>query len=198
MIKTVLFDLGNVFISVEPDHFWEKLGLRTLAQRSPYDTKVRSASQLFERGEISANEFFVLQEGMFEKKFTLPQLHAAFDSILITPIEGMELLVTNVQTRARTALVSNTNAVHWEACLKNIRVLSKLQAHYLSYEIKAMKPDPNFYAYVIKKEKFAPEEMLFVDDVEENVKGAEKAGMRAHQFTTVARLSDALKQYGVI
>lgn len=62
----------------------------------------------------------------------------------------------------------------------------------LSGDTGYVKPDQRAYEFVAKKLGFVPEECTFVDDLERNVQGAERAGMTAHLHTTNADTSDWL------
>lgn len=48
---------------------------------------------------------------------------------------------------------------------------------YLSYELKCMKPDKEIFYKMLTSENFNPDETLFCDDGEVNLKGAEKVGL---------------------
>jgi putative hydrolase of the HAD superfamily len=198
VVNVVLFDLGNVLVRFTPETFWRSLELSSLNQQFPFAAKVKTLSNQFERGELSADDFFHRLGKIFDGKFSVPKLQKAFSSVLTKPIGGMESVLTNVQTRARVGLVSNTNEFHWDYCQRSIPAIRRIQAHYLSFKIRAMKPDPKFYSHVIEAEKLPAEQMLFVDDVGENVAGAERAGMRVHLFKTVKLLAETLREYDLL
>ena len=44
------------------------------------------------------------------------------------------------------------------------------------------KPDPEIYKYTLEKLDILPEESVFIDDLEENIKGAEAVGIRGIIF----------------
>ena len=48
----------------------------------------------------------------------------------------------------------------------------------ISAEAKASKPDSRIYKILIDKYSLVPEECLFIDDLEINVKAAEQTGMK--------------------
>ena len=50
-------------------------------------------------------------------------------------------------------------------------------AMYRSYEAKYMKPDENFFRYVLSQEKIMPEECLFIDDGPRNCCAASELGL---------------------
>ena len=50
---------------------------------------------------------------------------------------------------------------------------------FFSFELKTLKPSPEFYTTVMKEIGLAPEEMLFIDDSQKNVDGAIEVGLPA-------------------
>ena len=52
----------------------------------------------------------------------------------------------------------------------------------VSSDIKMIKPSPAIYEYILKTYDLNPEECLFIDDVEVNVKAAEAAGIKGFVF----------------
>ena len=48
---------------------------------------------------------------------------------------------------------------------------------YRSYEVKYMKPDENFFRYVLSQEQIMPEECLFIDDGPRNCCAASELGL---------------------
>lgn len=52
----------------------------------------------------------------------------------------------------------------------------------VSADIHITKPDIRIYNYLLKKYSLRAEECLFIDDRADNVEGAIRAGMKAHQF----------------
>jgi len=61
-----------------------------------------------------------------------------------------------------------------------------------------MKPDPLIYLTLCERFGLTPEECLFIDDNQDNVRGAEVIGMQGHVFTTAARLEAELADRGVL
>ena len=51
-----------------------------------------------------------------------------------------------------------------------------------SYNVKMKKPNAEIYNYTLKKLGIEPEEAVFIDDLEENVKGAEVVGIKSIIF----------------
>jgi hypothetical protein len=61
-----------------------------------------------------------------------------------------------------------------------------------------MKPAHGFYDAIIKDQKIFPSQMLFIDDLTENVKAEKYAGMQAIQFESTGQLEAELKKLGIL
>ncbi len=61
-----------------------------------------------------------------------------------------------------------------------------------SCELGVVKPDPAIYLHTVKKLGVAPDQALFIDNLEKNVVGAEAVGLHANLFQTVEQLQGDL------
>ena len=51
-----------------------------------------------------------------------------------------------------------------------------------SCDIHIIKPDEGIFKYILNKYNLKAEECLFIDDIESNIKGAEKVNMKGEVF----------------
>jgi putative hydrolase of the HAD superfamily len=68
----------------------------------------------------------------------------------------------------------------------------------MSYKIKSIKPEPGIYHYLIDTYQIDPKQSLFIDDLPQNVEGAQRVGLQAIQFHSSAKLEDDLKNLGLL
>lgn len=61
------------------------------------------------------------------------------------------------------------------------------------YRINRRKPEAAFFLYILEKEGFGAEDAIFIDDREENVKGAEKLGIKSILFESADKLEEKMK-----
>ena len=61
--------------------------------------------------------------------------------------------------------------------------------------IISIKPDEKIYRHILEKYKLNAEECLFIDDVEVNVEGAKKVGMKAEIFKE--NYDEIIKKYNL-
>ena len=67
----------------------------------------------------------------------------------------------------------------------------------VSAEIGVLKPDPRIYQWLIDEADIAPQECVFLDDVEHNVAGAKAVGMDALLFTDADKARADLRALGL-
>ncbi len=196
--RLLLFDLGNVLVTFDPDMFSKTLGLDPGASKYHYESNVRDLTNSFESGRCSTDGYFAALRAHLNYRFEEPLLRKAFLSVLTEPIPGMEALVRKTTAKLPAALVSNTNEYHFSSVLPRIHALDCLPKRYLSYQLGAIKPLPEFYDCVKKGETIDPGEMLFIDDVQRNVEAANDAGMAGYLFRGAEELEKHLKNLGVL
>jgi putative hydrolase of the HAD superfamily len=197
-ICTVLFDLGNVIGYIDFSAFWRDLGFLRAEEIGPFRDGYTSLTLQYETGYISTDAYLNGLRTVFNNKFTIIQLEQAFSCIIQQPVEGMTDIVKRISTIHRTALVSNTNEIHYKLSLTKFEGLKIFQKHYLSYQLHMMKPARGFYDAIIKDQGILPSKMLFIDDIAENVKAAKSAGMQVIRFESTGQLEDTLKTLGIL
>ncbi len=200
-IKAVIFDLGRVIIDV-------KFNPQTL-KFFGIDSDTRDAEKIlgkafqnelfrkFNAGRISAKEFY----RAFNKQFDLNLDYEAFAQKwcdIFEPVEGMEELFLKVKQKLPVGILSDTDVLHWNYCLKNFPFLRLIEKPTLSFEIGALKPDAICFRKAAQNVGYLPEQCLFIDDRPVNVEGARRTGMQAIVFENAARLKEELKSFGII
>lgn len=197
-IKSILFDLGNVLAYIDFDAFWRSLGYYQPKEIAPFKDGYNVWTFRYETGNISTDEYLKRLQSVFNNRFTLAQLKHAFGSIILDPVDGMKEIVKKVSQTHRTALVSNTNEIHYTMSRAKFDVLKMLPKHYLSFRLHVMKPAKEFYTAIIKDEGIIASEILFIDDKIENIEGALLVGMKAIKFENVSQIEMALKTFTLI
>jgi putative hydrolase of the HAD superfamily len=68
----------------------------------------------------------------------------------------------------------------------------------LSYELGFCKPEPEIYHEALRRGGVTANQCLFIDDLAENVRGAEAIGMRTIQFQGFDDLNARLRKLGML
>jgi len=200
MIKTVFCDLGNVLVKVDrPKAFQllsEYLGL-------PPEILVAPAAQAlelgFERGELSEAEYLTRVKTFLPSKNHITI--AGLVELWQTPFEydwSVWELIQQVRLKVPVILLSNTNPLHIRAIRQKFDLFAYLDGWVLSYEVRALKPEAAIYQTALNKVGCQPAEALLIDDLPENVSGAQDVGMQAYQFVEIGALKQFLCQLNLI
>jgi putative hydrolase of the HAD superfamily len=146
--------------------------------------------RLLETGEIEPAEFerrFGPRLGITETEGLIERMFAA-----VGPDEDVIAAVRSARDAGvRTGLISNS----WGTSIYDPDALEGMfDEIVISGDVGLHKPQPEIYKLAAERLGAAPEECVFVDDLRENVRGAEEVGMTAvlHRNTaaTVARLEE--------
>lgn len=202
-IKAIITDLGGVLIDVDKERTctgFAKHSALSLAQiRKHFSPTVMKGHEIeLGTGKISPKRFYEL----VSRDLRLKGLNFnAFDKIFagrFTRKEGTLTIVKKLSRKYPVALLSNTNEMHypyWSKVLGGDMNLFKELI--LSFQVGLMKPDKEMFLAAAERLKVKPEQCVFIDDVQEYVEAARKAGMRGIRFTSAAQLETDLKGLGV-
>lgn len=200
----ILFDLGNVLVHLDLPR---GLGyLRRLAgSRAPAD--LRGAEVFFgapslacNQGTLAPMDFLAALARQLQLPFpgAAEALRAAWCDIF-TPWPEMEALADEVLAAGHRAyLASNTDPIHFAFLRERMPVLGRLDACFLSYEARLLKPDPEFFRALLAQHQLAASECVFLDDRPDNVAAAVSVGIRAEVHSgDVSRARAFLREAGV-
>jgi len=191
--KAVIFDLGKVLI-----HFDFKRGYQALEGLCPYPAaeipKRIGSSDLverFETGMVEPRDFVAQLSRILGLKVDYDGFCAIWNSIFTDPLIP-EAMLEGLAARYRLLLLSNTNAIHFEAIRRNYPLLRHFHALILSYEVKAMKPQAAIFEKAVELAGCRPEECFYTDDIAAYVEAARALGIDAVQFHSAAQIQEEL------
>lgn len=199
MIRGVIFDFGNVICSFDVDiflgtlHEWSGLDVETLRDRI-YGSRLHSG---YERGEISSEEFHREVVRRIGIDVPVDELADRFSDIF-TPLESTHRLIRALKGKYRLGLLSNTNEWHFLRHIRKVPVFPLFDSVTLSFEVGALKPEPEIYLDALRKLSLPPEECVFIDDIGIYAEGAAVVGIRGIQYTGPEELVRELSSLGVI
>jgi glucose-1-phosphatase len=186
-IKNIVFDLGNVLLNLDFDasiRAFQKLGLNS----EVVNKQQAYADPIFyelETGKTTPEEFRIqVRRILNNPEATDQQIDDAWCAMIRDipekRVEMLKVLAKNYDVY----LFSNTNAIHIKRLHKEFREMYGIEfpslfvKDFYSHEIHERKPDLNSYLKVIELSGIIPAKTLFVDDLEKNILGAEKAGLK--------------------
>ncbi|MDB5091870.1 MAG: putative Haloacid dehalogenase-like hydrolase, partial [Mucilaginibacter sp.] len=151
-----------------------------------------------ERGEITDAEFFASLRSKFVVDLTDAQFAQGWNATFIGEMPGIRPLLAAAAKRFPLYAFSNTNNAHSNHILEHFAdILEIFDEIFLSSRIGHRKPDREAYEHVVQAIGVRPAEVLFFDDVIENVYGAQRAGLRAIHVRSNNDITAALAELGI-
>jgi len=179
MIRTIIFDFGDVFINLDK--------AATLREMKKLKIEIISEEILqknldYEKGMISSDVFLTSYLKSFSN-LTKVQIRDSWNAILIDfpKYRYSFLKILSEKKYYQLILLSNTNEIHIDWVKENIPFYEDFKncfdAFYFSHEINFRKPDADIFEFVLEKHNLKPEECLFIDDTRENTDAASALGI---------------------
>ena len=200
MIKTLIFDLGNVIVPFDFKRAYAKIGPMCSCPVTEISRRLRSTDlvQRFETGRITEEPFVTELSALLGLKTTLSEFRDMWSSVFFEETLVPEPLISRLAGRHRMLVLSNTNPIHFSMLKSRYALLSHFDDFVLSYQVGALKPDAEIYQEAIARAGCRAEECFFTDDILVNVEAAREHGMDAVQFLSAAQLEAELKTRGVL
>ncbi len=201
----VCFDLGGVLARI--NRTWQgaakTAGIQTCLAPDPEIPLADLACfDEFQAGKLGLAEY--LDDLAVALGVNDEQALAVHNCILVTPYDGTEDLIALIkQGGSRTSCLSNTNAPHWEILRSKDHFpgIASLEFGMASHEVKMEKPNTEIFRHFEATVGAEPDEIVFFDDSEPNIKAAKALGWRAywidHEKETAPQIRRALEQEGI-
>jgi len=190
MIRALITDFGGVLVrtaNAAPRRALEaRLGL------PPHTIEGRvfggDASLRGQRGEMSFAAVWeqIGRDLELDGRMSIEEFRDLFFSADVLD-EELLAFIRGLRPALKTGLLSNAwdNARH--AFTHVYPIAGDFDAIVISAEEKVMKPDPRIYRIALERLGVQAAESVFLDDMPENVRGAEAVGMRAVQFRSTGQ-----------
>ena len=200
MIKSLIFDLGNVIVPFDFKRAYAKLGPICSCPITEISARIRSTDlvERFETGRLGAEPFVEEFSKLLGLNTTYNDFCELWTSVFFQETLLGEAFLANLRHRFRLLVLSNTNPIHFGMLKAKYPIFRHFHDFVLSYEVGALKPDSRIYREAIERSGCRPEECFFTDDILVNVEAARKHGMDAVQFLSAAQLEEELKARGVL
>ena len=200
MIKTIIFDLGNVVLSF--DHMLICEGIARYSKYSSNDVYQLGFNSevfgLYDKGKIKSEDLFqwVL------RKFDINISYDIFKSVwsdIFSLNDSVETVLSAIKKNGyNLVLVSNTNELHFDFIRQNFKVIELFDDLVLSYRIGYSKPHEEIFREALKRAGSSPEDSVYIDDIEEFCKAAEDLGINSILYRSTEQLIKGLKELGVM
>ena len=200
MIRSIVFDMGQVLIRFDRDLFIRRLGI----EGGDADALMREVFLSLEWAQL---DWGSITDGEAVRTVCarLPaRLHAAAEKLItmwerpILPIDGMEQLIAQLKAAGYGIYLLSNASVRQHEYWPSIPGAALFDGTLISADVGLIKPEPGIYDAFTAKFGLKAEECFFVDDVPMNVEGARRCGFAGVVFHgDMAELRQALRDAGV-
>ena len=185
-IKNIIFDLGGVILTLDPMQAvrrFEKIGVKDAVKRLDSYTQHGIFGDL-EHGLITAEEFRQSLSELVGREVSYEECCYAWQGYAKELPDRNKQILRKLRSEGyRLILLSNTNPymMEWVSSPdfdgEGHPVEDYMDACYLSYKLKVMKPELAFFQKVLEAEQINADETLFLDDGPRNVEAAASLGI---------------------
>ena len=201
MLKNIIFDLGNVLISFRPSEYFDK-------NNYPENIKTTILSDIFgskewrliDNGEITTSEAInsIASRSSLKKEEIAHIFNLRTD--VMFPLDLNVRLLPELKKRGfKLFYLSNFPIDIFEEIHSGYYFFKYFDGGLISSEAKYSKPDSRIYEILLEKYNLIPQESLYIDDIEINVRAAEDLGMTGlvtHGSLEISReIEDSIKNY---
>lgn len=181
MTTAVVFDIGGV-LELTPPTGWQQRWCEELGLSASRFAELLGGPGLAgSRGEIDLAGYTatVQQRLELDDARTAAFMDDLWEDYLGTPNTELLTYFTQLRDRVRTGILSNSFVGAREREQERYGFEDRCDAIAYSHEIGVLKPDPAAYTAICDLLDVAPQEVVFLDDLQRCVDGATAVGMHA-------------------
>lgn len=201
-IRNIIFDLGKVLLNLDFNasiKAFNKLGFN----RDVVDDSQAFSDRVFyelSTGKISVEKFRERIRVLINNRMiTDEELDRAWCAMILDiPASRVEML-QQLRTGYKIYLFSNTNQIHINKLYTDFyrdyqfEFSSLFEKVFYSHEIHEYKPGLSSYLKVTELAGIRPSETLFIDDLKENISGAQQAGLKTFWLKNNMEITEILQ-----
>lgn len=199
MIRAIVFDMGGVMIDLDKARCvnnFKRLGISDIEEYlDAYHQK--GFFRELEMGTITEDEFYEKCISLAAPGTTREDIRNAFLSF-IDGIQPYKLeLIKELREKYPLYVLSNNNPIVVRDFNLNCESMgvtfeNSFKKCYFSYVLKLIKPDPEFFRFVIDDIGLPAEELLFIDDSQANIDIARAQGMTGLWYDVSTNLRECV------
>jgi FMN phosphatase YigB (HAD superfamily) len=200
-IRLILFDLGNVVFDVinrNAFQYW--------AQVTPFTEEYFAEHHVpdwifhqFERGELSPVAFHEALIKYKRVELSFEDFSKGWNSIFGEVYPEVHAALQRIGDSVFLAALTNTNELHYKVwSIKYADTLKHFNKIFVSCQLGFRKPEERAFRHVQKAFNMKPHEILFFDDLVENIAKANALGMHAVQVSNPTDVTIELLNRGLM
>ena len=200
-IRLIIFDLGNVVFEVQNQNafrYWA--GLTSFTEDYFAEHHVPDwVFHQFERGELTPVEFYNALIRYKKVDLSFEDFSIGWNSIFGDVYPEIHSALKELADSVGLAALTNTNELHRQVWSKKYaETLKHFNRIFISSLLGFRKPEERAFIHVLKECNMTPHEILFFDDVFENIERANALGMHVVQVSHPTDVTTELTKRGLI
>ena len=186
MIKNIVFDVGKVLVDFDWQGFMSALNFPPeIYEKVAGATVLSELWNEFDRSKMSDCEKEIMQ--FWDNLGScIRRYEYAHDWIQSLQAQGYKVY-----------LLSNYPRRIYSQSIEELSFVEEVDGAIFSYEVQAVKPEPEIYEALLKKYHLDPTECVFLDDNRGNIIAANQLGMATIHFHTKSQAEEELRSLGV-
>lgn len=195
MIKTIIFDIGNVLAGFAWEDFFSSFGYdaETL-DRLGRATVLSPDWNEYDLGNLSDEEIlqlFIENDPSLEKE--LRRTLADFSGLLTRYDYAIPWIEELRERGYRILYLSNFSEKALRECSTVLDFVPHTDGGIFSCHVRLTKPDPAIYRLLLTRYGLTPQECVFLDDTPRNINAAEALGIHGIVFQTLSQAKNELE-----
>ena len=193
MTKAVIFDVGGVLIDNPWPGMVKHYTKHLKVSQAKFEEAYQNLVEKWQTGKLVETEFWAQMTQLLKAELPASEQLwlAGFKSTYREKNSVFKLIERLKKKGLKIALLSNTEVPVMEF------LMDKKYKHFdvfvYSCQEKVAKPNKRIYIETVNRLDVKPEEAIFIDDKDENVKGAQRAGLTGIKFQNPEQLEEVLE-----
>jgi len=181
MIRSFIFDIGNVLIPFDFNRALRRIATQSPLPLTEFPPEAKQLAQTYESGQIDRAEFLRQAFALLEYRGTEADFVAAWEDIFVENF-AMTRLVSRLRERYPLYLLSNTNDIHANYFEAKYPVFQSFTDAVYSHRAGCIKPGREIFEIAIRQFDVEPGETVYIDDLPANIAAARDLGFLAFEY----------------
>ncbi|MCG8568978.1 MAG: HAD family phosphatase [Spirochaetes bacterium] len=185
MIKNIVFDIGNVLVSFQPEKYLKTIFSDEKLKEQIYQLIFKQEEWVeLDKGTLLLEQ---ARQSYIKKRPELTDyINRVIDGLfekLLTPIPENIALMKELKIQGYGIyLLSNYHLEAFDYINNKFKLTEHTDGKVISAHVQLLKPDYAIYHYLLKKNSLIPEETLFIDDTLKNIEAAGELGIQGIHY----------------
>ncbi len=196
----VVFDLGMVLIDWDPRHLYRKV-FKSESDMEWFLTHVCHPEWNLEQDRGRSFDDAVIEATVRHPKHAteIALYRDRWMEMIPGAITGsVDILETLHKKGTPLYAITNWNGDTFRATRSRFPFLELFKDIVVSGDEKLLKPEPEIFDLLARRNAISLSDSIFIDDSLKNVRGAQAAGMQGHHFISPEKLKGDLQQRGIL